>query len=182
MRHRIMLLAALAALGAVAAGCGGGGSAAANAAAPRGAAGPPPHTVDGITFSQVVTAVAPGGSNSTGGAEITFTVANGTTGSATWACHPYFSGTATSATGQVTDFPPPGGPTGAVAPTAINIGPGQSASVTEPCGGLPPGTYTISSYIHASLWGTAFGASDTSLLPGDPDTTQTANPVTITVP
>ena len=180
MRQRIMLLAALAALGAVAAGCGGGGSSAANAAAPRGASGPSPHTVDGVTFSQVVTKA---GADNTGTyLKVTFTVANGTTGSAAWPGEPYFSGTATSATGQVTDFPPPGGPTGQGLIPPINIGPGQSASVTESSGALAPGTYTIAPYIGSSLRGTAFGPSYNSQLPGDPVTTQTANPVTITVP
>ncbi|MDE2207428.1 MAG: hypothetical protein KGK12_12410, partial [Armatimonadetes bacterium] len=155
-------------------------------AAPHPASGPPSHTVDGITFSQAVTPIPASGYPLLGGAWITFTVVNGTTGRATWQCDPYFSGTCTSATGQVTYFGPAGGVFGLGDWTAINIGPGQSASFTEPTGGLAPGTYTIASYIGSSLYSTAFGASGIGAgeakMPGDPKTTQTANPVTITIP
>ncbi|MDE2126761.1 MAG: hypothetical protein KGJ62_09235 [Armatimonadetes bacterium] len=187
MRHRFVVPAALAALGAIAAGCGAGGSSAANAAAPHPASGPPSHTVDGITFSQAVTTDAARGTPLTGGAWITFTVSNGTKGSVVWPGEPYFSGTCTSATGQVTYFPPKGGVSGLGGWPAINIGPGQSASVVEPADGLPPGTYTIASYIGSSLYGTAFQQygirrNGETYMPGYPDKTQTATPVTITVP
>ena len=173
MRRRIMQLAAVTALAGLAVVTGGCGGASAPATAPAGSQ--PAHTVDGITFRQ---AAAVTGAD---GVSVTFTVANGTTGYVRWEEFvAFFVGAATSASGQSVAIPASSGTKVGIS-DAVDIPPGRSASETELVG-LAPGTYRITTYIPLALIGTAFGPTPNSPLPGDPKTTDYANPVTITVP
>ncbi|MDE2127314.1 MAG: hypothetical protein KGJ62_12060, partial [Armatimonadetes bacterium] len=160
----------------VGSGCGGGAGLATVTRTSR------PRTVDGITFSQVVTRTTNSG---TSWLSITFTVANGTKGSVTWAGYPFFIGTATSADGRVTPIPEAQGGTLGQGGSAVDVAPGTSQSVTEDSPDLATGMYTVVTYPENALFGSVFGENSLggpASMPGDPATTENANPVTIWVP
>ncbi|MDE2207953.1 MAG: hypothetical protein KGK12_15095, partial [Armatimonadetes bacterium] len=141
-----------------------------------------PRTVDGITFSQVVTRTTKSG---TSWLSITFTVANGTTGSVRWDGDPLFIGTATSADGQVTAIDPPSLGTSGQGGSGVDVAPGTSQSVTEYSPDLATGMYTVVTYPDIALFGSVFGKNSLggpAFMPGDPATTENANPVRIWVP
>ncbi|MDE2127957.1 MAG: hypothetical protein KGJ62_15355, partial [Armatimonadetes bacterium] len=162
----------------VGSGCGGGAGLATVTRTSR------PRTVDGITFSQVVTRTTNSG---TSWLSITFTVANGTKGSVSWNRGPFFIGTATRADGRVTPIPVQGGwGTSGQDMPAVDVGPGTSQSFTETSPDLAAGMYTVVTYPRMALYGTAFsptnGTGGPASMPGDPATTENANPVKIWVP
>ncbi|MDE2127658.1 MAG: hypothetical protein KGJ62_13810 [Armatimonadetes bacterium] len=170
------LAAAIFAATLVGSGCGGGGGLAAVTRTSR------PRTVDGITFSQVVTRTTNSG---TSWLSITFTVANGTKGSVSWDGDTFFIGTATSADGQVTAVPQPSGGTSGYDVPTVDVAPGTAQSVTETSPDLATGMYTVVTYPHNALFGAVFGKNSLggpAVMPGDPATTENANPVTIWVP
>ncbi|MDE2126956.1 MAG: hypothetical protein KGJ62_10235 [Armatimonadetes bacterium] len=172
------LAAAIFAATVVGSGCGGGAGPAAVSRTSR------PRTVDGITFSQVVAVVTFSGTRCL---SITFTVANGTKGSVWWTGDPLFIGTATSADGKVTAIqPPPSGGTSGTDVLTVDVAPGTSQSVTEYSPDLATGMYTVVTYPTDGLFGAAVGppngTAGPAVVPGDPATTENANPVTIWVP
>ncbi|MDE2127657.1 MAG: hypothetical protein KGJ62_13805 [Armatimonadetes bacterium] len=172
------LAAAIFAATLVGSGCGGGAGPATVTRTSR------PRTVDGITFSQVVTRTTKSG---TSWLSITFTVANGTKGSVRWDGNPFFIGTATSADGRVTPVPEQGGGgTQGDDVLGVDVAPGTSQSVTGYSPNRATGMYTVVTYPGIPLYGTAFGPKNSpgspAVMPGDPATTENANPVTIWVP
>ncbi|MDE2127796.1 MAG: hypothetical protein KGJ62_14540, partial [Armatimonadetes bacterium] len=70
--------------------------------------------------------------------------------------------------------------------SVVDVAPGTSQSITEYSPDLVPGTYTVVTYPREALYGTAFGppkgTGSPAVMPGDPATTENANPVTIWVP